>query len=272
MKVYVQTDIEGVAGFCFFEKRNDQSPWNVMHRKRMHRLLTNEVNAAVTAAFDAGADEVYVNDSHGDGYSIIFEDLDPRCRIIHGANGTGGCFLPKFDATFDAMILIGMHAMGGTRFAITPHSLWDVNDGALFLSEGTMAAAIAGDLGVPVIAVSGDDKICAEFAEKVPDAVRIVTKEALAPHRACSKIPAQSCREIADGVKKGMENIANIRPYKIPGPVKLVLWDSKGHIPPFEKTGEPVVADTIREAQYLYGKSMPWNHYDVDVPYGFEYP
>ena len=272
MKVYIQTDIEGVAGFCFFEKRADQSMFNVMHRQRMFRLLTNEVNAAAVAAFESGADEVYINDSHGSGYSIIFEDLDPRCRIIHGANGTGGWWLPKFDNTFDAMILIGMHAMGGTKFAITPHSLWDVNDGELFLSEGTMAAAVAGDFGVPVVAISGDDKICAEFAEKVPDAVRIETKEALAPHRACSKIPAQSCKDIAEGVKKGLANLANIKPYKIPGPVKLVLWDSKRHVPPFEKTGEAVVADTIQQAQYKFGKSMPWNNYDADVPYGFEYP
>ena len=272
MKVYIQTDIEGVAGFCFFENRKDQSQWNVLHRQRMNRLLTNEVNAAVVAAFDSGASEVYVNDSHGSGYNIIFEDLDPRCLIVHGANGTGGWFLPKFDSSFDAMILIGMHAMGGTKFAITPHSLWDVNDGKLFLSEGAMAAAIAGDFNVPVIVVSGDDKICAEFAEKVPDTIRVETKEALAPHRACSKIPARSCQEIANAVKTGMANIANIKPYKIPGPIKLVLWDSPKHIPPFEQTGEPVYADTIQEAQYQFGKKMPWNNYDADVPYGFEYP
>ena len=57
MKVYIQTDIEGVAGFCFFENRKDASVENFNHRQRMRRLLTNEVNTAVTAAFESGADE-----------------------------------------------------------------------------------------------------------------------------------------------------------------------------------------------------------------------
>ena len=32
MKVYIQTDIEGVAGFCFFENRKDPSVENFHHR------------------------------------------------------------------------------------------------------------------------------------------------------------------------------------------------------------------------------------------------
>ena len=60
MKVYVQTDIEGVAGFCFFENRRSRDYEVINHRYRMYKLLTAEVNAAVKAAFDAGASEVVV--------------------------------------------------------------------------------------------------------------------------------------------------------------------------------------------------------------------
>ena len=148
MKVYVQTDIEGIAGFCFRENRANPSPENLAHRRRMYRLLTNEVNAAVHAAFDSGADEVIVNDNHGSGYNILFEELDPRCRIIHGRNGSGPHWLPLLDESFDAMVLIGMHAMGATPCAIIPHSKWIVNDGALYLSEASMAAAIAVSLPI----------------------------------------------------------------------------------------------------------------------------
>ena len=57
MKVYVQTDIEGIAGFCFRENRANTGVEGVQHRYRMYKLLTNEVNAAVRAAFDEGAEE-----------------------------------------------------------------------------------------------------------------------------------------------------------------------------------------------------------------------
>ena len=159
MKIYIQTDIEGVAGFCFFEDRNNPSYMNAEHRMRMYRLLTNEVNAAVQGAFDAGADEVVVNDSHGSGYNILFEDLDPRCQVIHGKNMSGPAWMPLLDDSFDAMLLIGMHAMGGTECAITPHSLWEVNDGEIYLSEGSMAAAIAASVCSSPVTIIGAEAV-----------------------------------------------------------------------------------------------------------------
>ena len=271
MKIYVQTDIEGVAGFCFFENRKDPLVENFHHRQRMRQLLTNEVNAAVKAAFAAGADEVLVNDSHGSGYNILFEQLDPRCRIIHGRNCSGPHWLPLLEGS-DALVLVGMHAMGGTPVSITPHSLWKVNGGNLYLSEGTMAAAIAGDLGIPAVFVSGDDKITAEFKEKIPMIETAVVKQALSPYQACSLIPAMACDLIGQGVQAGLKKLKQISPYKIPGPVQLVLMDSDNHVPPLKEIMPPVNADTISEAFLLYEKSMPWTSFDLQTPDGFVYP
>lgn len=272
MKVYIQTDIEGVAGFCFFENRKNKDYENVLHRQRMYKLFTAEVNAAVTAAFEAGATEVYVNDSHGTGYNLIFEELDSRCKVIHGDNCSGPHWLPKLDSSFDALVLIGLHAMGGTKCAITPHSLWVVNDGEIKLSEGTMAAAIAGDFGVPAVCVSGDDKICAEFAEKIDGIETAVVKEALAPHQACTLMPEASRKLIAEKVKKGLFRLKSIKPYKIAGPVKLALFDSDNHAPPLKQIGETVTADNMNEAFLKYEKAMPWTKFDSEEPYGFVFP
>lgn len=271
MKVYIQTDIEGIAGFCFFENRKDSSVENFHHRQRMRRLLTGEVNAAVKAAFSEGADEVLVNDNHGSGYNILFEELDPRCRIIHGRNSTGPHWLPLL-AGSDALVLVGMHAMGGTPVAITPHSLWKVNGGAFYLSEGTMAAAIAGDLGIPAVFVSGDDKITAEFKEKLPQIETLAVKQALSPYMACSMIPARSCEEIAQGVSRGLRRRTTIAPYRIPGPVELTLLDSEGHVPPLHEVMPAVTADTISEAFLKYEQEMPWTKFGLQQPDGFVYP
>lgn len=272
MKIYIQTDIEGIAGFCFFENHKSKDYENIIHRQRMYKLFTAEVNAAVKAAFEAGATEVYVNDSHSSGYNLIFEELDSRCKLIHGDNCSGPHWLPKLDSTFDAMILIGMHAMAGTKCAITPHSLWMVNDGEIKLSEGTMAAAIAGDFGVPAIMVSGDDKICAEFSEKIDGIEIAVVKEGLAPHQACTIMPAASCKLIAEKVKKAIFRMQNIKPFKIQGPVKLALFDSENHAPPYAQIGDSVIADNINDAFLQYEKAMPWTHFDMEEPYGFVFP
>lgn len=271
MKVYIQTDIEGVAGFCFFENRKDASVENFNHRQRMRRLLTDEVNVAVKAAFESGADEVLINDNHGTGYNILFEDLDPRCRIIHGRNCSGPHWLPLLEDS-DALVLIGMHAMGGTPVSITPHSLWKVNGGKLFLSEGTMAAAIAGDLGIPSVFVSGDDKITAEFKEKIPSIEALAVKQALSPYQACAMIPARACELIGQGVRTGLKRRKEIAPYRIRGPLELTLLDSANHAPPLEEVMPAVTADTISEAFLKYEKAMAWTNFDLQLPDGFIYP
>lgn len=272
MKVYIQTDIEGVAGFCFFENRKSRDPEVIQHRYRMYKLLTAEVNAAVRAAFDSGAQTVIVNDNHGSGYNILFEELDPRCRIIHGKNCSGPHWLPLLDGSFDAVILIGMHAMGNTPCSITPHSLWKVNGGQLYLSECSMACAIAGDLDVPAVMVSGDDKISAEMREKIPSIAIAEVKQALSPYQACSLIPQAACDLIYERVRDGLSRRKEIAPYKIPGPLSLVLLDSADHCPPLEEAGETVTAGNITEAFFKFERAMDWTGFDTRLPDGFSYP
>src|SRR5699024_9215076 len=64
MRCYLSVDMEGIAGIahpaqCSFEAGGDRTDYD---RGRM--LMAGEANAAIAAAFDAGADEVLVNDSH----------------------------------------------------------------------------------------------------------------------------------------------------------------------------------------------------------------
>ena len=77
--VYISADMEGIGGV---------STWSVQasskgrEYEKFRRLMTLEVNAAVAGAFDAGATNVLVSDSHGDGQNIDVELLDPRARLI----------------------------------------------------------------------------------------------------------------------------------------------------------------------------------------------
>jgi len=273
VKVYIQTDIEGVAGFVFFEKGNDSSPENTNHRHRMARLLTNELNAAVCAAFESGAQEVLVNDSHGSGYNIIFEELDPRCEIIHGRNFSGPHWLPCLDEGWDAMVLVGVHAMGGTANAVLPHSLYEVNGGEIYLSEGSMAAALAGERDIPTVFASGDDKVLAELCDKIPDLATAQVKRALGAYQARSLMPDRACKIIAEGVKDGLLRRTEIAPYRIPYPIRLQLLDSPGHIPPLKPMlNEAVVADKVDAAFLQLQRQMEWTKFPVEVPDGFVYP
>src|SRR5262245_14627921 len=78
LKVFISADMEGVGGV---------STWSVQagskgrEYEKFRELMTKEVNAAVEGAYDAGATEVLVADSHGDAQNIDVEVLDPRVRL-----------------------------------------------------------------------------------------------------------------------------------------------------------------------------------------------
>jgi D-aminopeptidase len=162
--------------------------------------------------------------------------------------------------------------MGGTACSITPHSWWVVNNGDINLSEGSMAAAIAGDLNVPTVMVSGDDKVTAELAEKIPGIAVAEVKQALSPYQACSLVPQAACELIYEKVKTALGNIPAVKPYRIPGPVSLVLRDSANHCPPLEEAGAVVEADTITEAFLKFVRAMEWTTFDTQYPDGSSFP
>ncbi len=240
MKVYINTDIEGVAGWVFYAC-SDQGMANLRHLERMNALLTGEVNAAVSACLAAGADEIYVCDSHGPAYNILFEDLDPACRIIHGRGGHGPNWLPLLDESFDAAIAIGMHAMAGTPGAVCPHSMWHLTDGEnneIKLSECSMFAALCGTLGVPLVAISGDDKIAAEIKDKIPGCETAIVKQSFGAQNACCMVPARAHEEIYNKVLNGLNNRKNIKPLAYPAPYKLNVSDRDPAILELEKASE----------------------------------
>ena len=71
MKVFISADMEGISGITHAEHvlRSGKE------HERARKLMTEEVNAAVEGAFEAGARKIVVNDSHGTMKNIIPEKL-----------------------------------------------------------------------------------------------------------------------------------------------------------------------------------------------------
>jgi len=228
MKLYIHTDIEGVAGMVHFEDRNDQTTEGYFKRLRMHKLLTGEVNAAIEGALAAGVKEILVNDSHGSGYSILFEELNPAAQIIHGPLTRQPFWTPCLDASVDLVFCIAQHAMANSN-GVLAHSLWYCND--LYFGEAGMAMALAGCSGVPAVLVTGDNTCCAQVRDLVPQIETVVVKEALSPYNAKSWTPARACEMIKAGAKRAVERRGEIPPFRIKPPYKLGFAPRPG-VPP----------------------------------------
>jgi len=80
LKVYISVDMEGITGVVSADQTG-VGPDYGMARKWM----TDDVNAAILGALDAGATEIVVNDSHGDMRNILPGELNPGALLISGS-------------------------------------------------------------------------------------------------------------------------------------------------------------------------------------------
>lgn len=78
LKVYISVDMEGIAGVV----TADQLIPGGFEYERFRRFMTDEAVAAVRGAQAAGATEVVVSDSHGNGESLLIELFPKDVRII----------------------------------------------------------------------------------------------------------------------------------------------------------------------------------------------
>ena len=72
MKVFISVDMEGVSGVTDPE---DVLPDGADY-ERGRVFMTGDANAAVLGAFDAGAEDVLVNDSHWIMRNLLLDQLD----------------------------------------------------------------------------------------------------------------------------------------------------------------------------------------------------
>jgi D-amino peptidase len=221
LKVFISVDMEGIGGIGTGAMTSSSGKDYATGR----RLMTDEDNAAVAAAFAGGATEVFVNDSHGDMQNLLHTDLDPRVTYLQGAIKPVG-MVEGLDSTYRAAIFLGYHARAGTPRGFLAHTgsgivkgLW-LND--IEVGEGELNAAFAGALGVPVIVAAGDSAFAAQFATNVRT-MTVVTKTAVTPQSARLRHPERVKEEIATAVRSGLAKLASARPFQIGSPIRVRL-------------------------------------------------
>ncbi len=224
LKVYISADMEGIGGVA---SRLQSSPAGAEYQK-YRRLMTLEVNAAVEGAFLAGATEVVVGDSHGNAQNIDHELLDPRAILIRAWPRALG-MVHGIDSSFAAVAFVGFHASEGQNPGVLAHTFSGTVEVALNgrkVPEAGFAGAIAGEFGVPVVFVSGDQVIAREARALFGPIEAAVVKEAIGYNAAAMRPVEEARRLIREGVKRGVERRGEIRPFRLSRPVRLELrWE-----------------------------------------------
>lgn len=179
MRVYVMTDLEGVAGVANYP---DWCMRTSPHYALACRYLTEEVNAAVAGFRASGATEITVVDGHGQG-GIDRQLLDNSTSYLRVSGPDPYPF--GLDQGYDAMAWVGQHAKAGTPNGHLPHTgnfnTADYSISGESVGEFAQIALCGALYGVVPIFGSGDTAFIDEARALVPNFVGVSVKSGLNP-------------------------------------------------------------------------------------------
>jgi len=221
LKIYISADMEGVVGVVTGDQLGPQG----FEYNRFREFMTEEVKAAVGAAFDAGATEIVISDSHGNGENLLIEKLPKNVTIVRSWPRPL-MMMQGIDETFDGVIFIGYHTSTTNPTGVRAHTissarLADVRLNGVSMPEAGINAAIAGSFNVPIIMISGDDAIVKEATDLLGSIEGAVVKWSVSFHAAKTLTPEMAYELIREKTKKAIQRIKEFKPYKVKQPVQL---------------------------------------------------
>ena len=243
IKIYIHTDLEGISGVDKFEMMDQATEGYQKARK----LLMEDINAAVEGAFEGGADEVVVLDSHDGAHNFLPDLLDKRAKVDPRANKKWWAAL---DDTYSGCFFIGAHAMSGTLNGFLDHTQnstswhdYSVNGRRWGeLAQWALVAGAAGasipdrrdNFGVPMLMVSGDEAACKEAHDFFDPIETAAVKKAVGRNKA-ELVPLDEAHaRIREAAKKSIALIGaagasipdrrdKAKPFKVKMPMEIVL-------------------------------------------------
>jgi D-amino peptidase len=205
MKVLISVDIEGVAGVFHPEQTRAGNG----EYEQARRWMTHEANAAAQGAFDGGATEVWINDSHGGFRNLVPDLIDSRARMVLGKPRTLG-MMAGLEASPDCVFMVGYHARAQSR-GILAHTINSAAFARVSLDdeevgEAALYGRLAQERGARVALLTGDDVFGAETLPVFPKARFLCVKTAHGYSSGITQTPAAACEAIRLAARESMSS------------------------------------------------------------------
>src|SRR5262249_5611063 len=163
------------------------------------------------------------------------------------------------DASFAAVLFVGYHASTSSVTGVRAHTissalLTRIAINGTSMSEAAINAAMAADLGVPVVLITGDDAIVAESKQRFGPIEGVAVKRAIGFHSAATMTPEAGQAAIRQHARTAIERRAEMRPYKMARPLSLDVSfknyrpvELLGYLPMIERVDSHTVRFTPRD-------------------------
>lgn len=224
MRFLIMTDIEGVTGITTYPQAENSQLGRDM--------LMNDLLAVLEGIRATGDHEIVVYDMHTDGRNIDMSKLPEDIQVVMGKPINGKVYR-GVGGHFDGLFLVGLHAMSREPGALLAHSYLIQYDSIHLndelVGEIGVEAALAGEQGIPLLFVSGDDKGCEEAQTLIPDVVTVAVKKALDEAQALCYTPARTRELLREGAVQAVKRARTIRHKVVQNPVNIEIVYSDCH-------------------------------------------
>lgn len=214
MKKYmIRCDMEGVTGVVSYEQSRPGSPEYPFAQK----MLMADLMASVNGLLDGGVNRVVIYDEHHRGRNIDLATLPSTVHVICGKPPYRPDWPGGLDGSFAGVMLLGLHSKWGTPGGLLAHTyepdICDIRLNGMSIGEIGVEAAVAGDLGVPVLMVTGDSAGVAEAEALLPGVKGVVVKEALGEASGLCYATEATSQAIYTGAKEVATAPPPVAPY-----------------------------------------------------------
>lgn len=214
MRIYISSDMEGATGVSDW--------WQTMNSRKEYEfgcaMENHDILAVIEGAFEAGADEILVNDSHGRKINLDIRSIPRGVRLLSGTPKPLG-MMEGCDEGFDGVFFVGYHAMCGTPYAVLDHTIsgstvFSIRLNGREVGETGLNAAVASHFGLPVALVTGDDALEREVRNLLGDSVRYACVKRSHGRFACDSLSPADSHELLR--KKSQEAVTALINGQIP--------------------------------------------------------
>lgn len=259
MKIFISADMEGVTGVV----HRDQLVPEGKTYERARKLMTADINAAITGALRAAPDAQFiVCDGHGVMRNIILEELHEAAQLVIGPASPDNkplCQSQGCDETCDVGFFTGYHSRSGTPGGLLSHTwvgstVCNFRINGEIVGEAALNASVLGHWDIPVALVSGAHELEAEARATLPEGfVFVGTKQTYGYTAALCLPPARTKKLLEDGAAEAIARFkqGKLKPHKPKLPVTMEvetyrreMAEKAARAPGIERTGERSFATT----------------------------
>jgi D-amino peptidase len=222
LRVLVYHDMEGLSG---------QDDWHTFDfdfpeaYAKGRALLIADLNAVIAGLFEGGATQVDVVDAHGSGNpepDVPPGALDARARQVFRDTRFRQYVDLVAPDTYDAIVCVGMHAKSGSRgFAshtFAPGLDFIVNGASI--TETELIGYSWGRVGVPVVLVTGDDRLRADLAATMPWLEYVTVKTATSASSAELRPVEEVHRDMRRAAARALQGLGGRKAMPLAGPIR----------------------------------------------------